>query len=232
MRLISNAVAGLFVALVFTAPALAGGTLVSTIDGGYNIDVYDTPELKISNTTAYDFTNAKMVLTGYQAGTASYGLTQTVGLGTIGSSSVDSVVWGSGGPLFSYDYDDQWGNAQAGNPLCVQPYPFCASVGNFRVTFTATWNNPAYGSSGTLVSSVFTPANNASGGFVGWEGLNPAGLSETVYDDHVASPRGVLANIYIGAPTTGVPEPVTWAMMVAGFALTGIAARRRTALTA
>ena len=82
------------------------------------------------------------------------------------------------------------------------------------------------------MSSVFTPSNNASGGFVGWEGLNPAGLSETVYDDHVASPHGVLANIYIGAPISGTPEPMTWVMMVAGFGLVGVAVRRRAALPA
>ena len=29
------------------------------------------------------------------------------------------------------------------------------------------------------------------------------------------------------APVNGVPEPVTWAMMVAGFAMVGVAARRR-----
>lgn len=225
-------ICGALAALAAAIPASAGQTLVSTIDGGYNIDTYDTPELKISNSTGFDFTGAQMVLTGYQAGTASYGLTQTVALGTIAANSLDRVIWGSGGPLFSYDYDDNWGNGAAGNPACVQPYPFCALVGNFRVTFTATWANPAYGPGGTLVSSVFTPSNNASGGFVGWEGLNPAGLSETVYDDHVASPHGVLANIYVGPPVAGVPEPAAWALMLAGFGAVGSAMRRRTAAVA
>ena len=50
MYLNRNIIAGLFIIVASAAPALAGQTLVSTIDGGYNIDTYDTPELKISNT--------------------------------------------------------------------------------------------------------------------------------------------------------------------------------------
>lgn len=213
--------------ILLSAP-VGASVLVSTIDGGYNIDTYDTPELKISNSTAFDFTNAQMVLTGYQPGSASYGLTQTVSLGTISAASIDKVIWGTGGPLFSYDYDDQFGNGQAGNPACVQPYPFCALVGNFKVTFTASWANPAYNNgAGTEVSSVFTPADNASGGFVGWQGLDPNGLSETTYDDHVGTPNGVLANIYVGPPVGGVPEPTVWAMMLLGFGAVGAAVRSR-----
>lgn len=221
-----------------TANAGAPLVLVSTISGGYDLNYYDTPELLFRNTTNFDFTNAQMVLKGYQAD--NNGVTQTVALGTIGANTTDDVIWGigasngysvpTGGPtagqLFTYDYDDEYGQ-QTTNPLCVQPYAICSFVGNFQVTFTATWNNPAYGSMGTEISSVFSPAVNATGGFVGWEGLNPSGLSETIYDDHTGSITGVLANIYLGPPTGGIPEPATWATMILGFGGIGAALRSR-----
>src|SRR5579862_9226729 len=80
-------------------------TLVSTIDGNYNITSYDTPALLISNTTGFDFTNAQMVLTGYNG--VNNGLSQTVALGTIAATTVDTLIWGPGpGPFYIYDYDD------------------------------------------------------------------------------------------------------------------------------
>ena len=196
-------------------------TLVSTISGGYDENVYDTPQLNINNPTAFDFKNVTLVLQGYQADNNTE--TQTITLGTVAAGTTDIVDWGEtpsegtlgvgpltqnsgeGQPLWDYDYDDQYGQ-QTTNALCVQPFPLCSFVGNFKVTFTATWENPAYnGGAGTEISSVFTPSANATGGFVGWEGLNADGLSETVYDEHHGSFTGDLANIYVGPPTTGVP---------------------------
>jgi hypothetical protein len=49
-----------------TLPALAGPTPISTIQGLYGVNSYDTPELIISNTTADPFTNVTLTLTGYQ----------------------------------------------------------------------------------------------------------------------------------------------------------------------
>ena len=225
-------------ASALAAASVHAKTLVSTIDGGYDQDYYDTPSLNISNTTPYDFVNAQIVLTGYQGDNK--GVTQTVALGTISSGTVDDVIWGisasngypvpTGGPtkgqLFTYDYDDSEGE-QVVEPGCAaEGYSYCAYVGNFSVKFTATWMNPAYGSMGTLISAAFTPAINATGGFVGWEGLDPSGLSETTYDAHVGTPNGILANIYVGETSVGVPEPAAWTMLLLGFGGIGFAARR------
>jgi hypothetical protein len=85
------------------------------------------------------------------------------------------------------------------------------------VTFTATWNgNPIY--------SQFTPSSNASGGFVGWEGLDPLGYAETDYDLHSGTFPGVLAYIDVGTPPP-LPEPTSWALMIVGFGAIGGAMR-------
>jgi hypothetical protein len=217
------------------ALSAAGGASahVATISGGYDEDSYDTAELIFNNSTGFDFTNAQMVLTPYQAGTDDYSTApQTVSLGTISASSNDKVIWGSSGPFFDNDFDDHWGNnispsfVDSAGYQCTQPYPFCTFVGNFKVTFTAIWANPAYnGGAGTVISSVFSPTTNATGGFVGWEGLDPDGLSETVFDAHSGAITGTLAYIDVGSP--GVPEPATWALMLIGAGGIGCMLRRK-----
>jgi hypothetical protein len=91
---------------------------------------------------------------------------------------------------------------------------------------TAMWD-------GQPIFAQFSPDNtqfggngNVAGTFVGWEGLDPTGLSETTFDNHSGEEAGVLADILVGTPPTGVPEPSTWAMMLVGFAGLGFAAFR------
>lgn len=222
--LISLALAAL--ALV-AGPRLAQATptLVATISGAYDACEYDTPCLQFHNTTSFDFTNAQMVLKGYGAGTLNNGISQTVGLGTLAANADTNVVWSSGGGagnLFAYDYDDTWGfqgPCPFPNPI---NYGLCAQVGNFSVTFTAMWN-------GQPIYSVFSPTTNATGGFVGWEGIDPSGWSENpLYDVHTGSLSGVLANIYVGTPPN-LPEPGTLGMFGLGMLLIGLFAglRRR-----
>lgn len=216
-------------ALTVLLASSAHATTVATISGGYDEDAYDTPELIFNNTTAYDFTNAQMVLTPYQPGTLDYSTpAQTVSLGTISAGANQQVIWGNAGPLFAYDFDDNWGNSAAPNAACVQPYPYCALVGNFKVTFTATWANPAYnGGAGVEISSVFSPTTNATGGFVGWEGLDPNGLSETVYDDHTSAITGHLADIVVGPPVETTPVPAALPLFASGLGVLGLLGRRR-----
>lgn len=187
---------------------------VATIDGNYDLDEYDTPELTFHNTSAYVFTNAQMVLTGYQG--LNNGVTQTVSLGTIGIGD-SSVLWNGPGPLFAYDYDDSKGG---GGPCPANPVNagLCNDVGNFSVTFTAIWN-------GVSIYSVFSPHSNATGGFVGWEGLNPDGLSEDpTYDVHNGTVNGTLAYIDVGTPPP-IPEPGIVYLMAASLGALGIARR-------
>lgn len=198
--------------------AQANPTQIATISGAYDACLYDTPCLQFHNTTGFDFTNAQMVLKGYGAGTLNNGVTQTVSLPNLTANSDTNVVWNGptvAGNLFAYDYDDTYGFKGP----CPFPNPInaglCAQVGNFSVTFTAMWN-------GQPIYSVFSPTTNASGGFVGWEGIDPNGWSENpLYDVHTGSLTGVLAYIYEGTPPN-LPEPGALGMFGLGVLLIGL----------
>ena len=222
-------------------PSANATTTVATIVGAYDLSLgntsspeYDTPALIFSNTSGGTLTNAQMVLKGYQG--LNNGVTLTVPLANMGAGST-TLVWGSipgfanypstgpAGNLASYDYDDLSGNTPPGytNPGCMINASLCSLVGNFGVTFTATISGGMF--NGDSVFSVFSPTTNYTGGFVGWEGLDPSGLSETAYDDHSGTFDGTLAIVTLGTPP--IPEPSTWAMMLIGFAGLGYAGYRR-----
>lgn len=221
-------------ALTTMAAQPAHATTVATIVGAYDNHVYDTPELQFTNTSGGTLTNGQMVLRGYQG--LNNGITQTAALPDFGAGT-SFVDWGSipGAPsgtthgnLTAYDYDDEWGNTPSGytNPNCVVGGGLCSLVGNFSVTYTATISGGAF--NGDAVFSVFSPTNNFTGGFVGWEGLDPTGLSETTFDQHSGTFSGTMAIVQIGTPPP-VPEPATWAMMLVGFGALGVAMRSRRA---
>jgi hypothetical protein len=228
---VKGLVCSLAAAAVCLGAAASHATTVATIVGAYDKDVYDTPELDFTNTSGGQLINAQMVLTGYQG--LNNGVTQTVALPNFAAGQTD-IVWGfiagapggtTAGTLTAYDYDDEWGNTPSGytNANCTVTTSLCSLVGNFKVTFTATISGGPL--NGKTVYSVFSPNNNYTGGFVGWEGLDPTGLSETSYDAHSGTFDGTMAIVQIGTPP--VPEPATWAMLILGVGMIGFAARRQ-----
>ena len=237
-----------------TATPADAETTVATISGCYDCGVSDTPSLIFNNTTGGNLTNAQMVLTGYQGD--NIGQTATVNLGTVGGGSTQ-FFWGSlpgvGSNtqpfnLTAYDYDDDFAGVSpywlgGAYPNCNAPgdtdsqgacvagggATWYAQTGNFSVTFTAAVSGGLY--DGQSVFSVFSPTSNATGGFVGWEGLDQAGYSENpLYDDHTGSLTGTLANIDLGVVPT--PEPNTFLILataLAGLGLFRMILRRKSA---
>jgi hypothetical protein len=181
---------------VFCIASNAGAAHIATIDGEYNNPAspfYDTPSLIFRNTSVYDFNSAVLTLTPYQPGTVNFGIApQSRSFGPILAGTTQNFFWLDGAPsvvvgnLFSYDYDDA---TVFGTQV--------KAVGNFSVTFTAIANNPTNPldpNNGKPIFSVFSPTTNATGGFVGWEGLDPNGVNENfVYDNHNGTTNGTMA---------------------------------------
>ncbi len=223
---------------MFAVAIPAQAVTVATISGCYDCGVFDTPSLIFNNTTGGTLVDAQMVLTGYQG--QNNGLTATVELGSLSGGSTQ-FYWGSlpGAPsgttpgnLTAYDYDDEYIGTSAiiNGPTCggggCAPgggRQWYAQAGNFSVTFTATVSRGVH--DGQAVFSVFSPNGNANGSFVGWEGLDPNGYSESPeWDVHTGIVTGDLANIDLGTPP--VPEPMTFAMMLAGLGMLALTHRR------
>jgi hypothetical protein len=232
MKLRNVLLAGLAATALLASAAQASPILVATISGQYGSPMGDTPNLFFHNTTGFDFTNAMISGQAYNgsnallpagtdvdSSTGPFHLTQVKTLGTILAGSTLTYSFtdggfvcgpaGNTGDLFAGDYDDTYGCSTAAHP------------GNVKFTFTAMWN-------GQPIYAQFSPDVNATGGFLGFLGLDPSGGAETSYDNGGAASGtgefGVLANIYVGTPP-GVPEPLTIALFGAGLA--GLGAMRR-----
>jgi len=159
---------------------------------------------------------------------------QLIWNGGSGGGVTDTVVNGTN--LFAYDYDDTEGNAAGTGTTDSLGHTcgsgtgalttICAYVGNFDAKFSATLN-------GGPIAANFSPDNtqdggNVAGSFVGWEGLDADGLSETHADAHTATFPGTLAVITTGTKgAQPTPEPGTLALVGAALGALGVARRRR-----
>jgi hypothetical protein len=151
-----------------------------------------------------------------------------------------------------------WTTSQTAPEGLYSWYPDGGSVGYTRITFggdvTAVEFRAGSGWFGgtinlaydilldgvSLATGIAGSVPNANSGFVfyGFSGATFDEVRLQAAPDLAAFDAGAyealaLDDIQIGDVTAGIPEPATWALMIAGFGLVGAAARRRrTAVTA
>ncbi len=115
----------------------------------------------------------------------------------------------------------------AGHAYTVSFYWGGAQQTGFTGTNTEQWE-VSLGNGPSQFTSVYT---NPTAGFSGWfhEAFTFTADSSTQVLSFLAhgTPEGVPPFSVLDGVSLNVPEPATWAMMIAGFGLVGLAARRR-----
>lgn len=102
-------------------------------------------------------------------------------------------------------------------------------------TYYQALNNGSVVSTGTL-----GPVTGGDGSNLLHQGLSGGGFDEVRLQSHISgggfNPATYEAGAYdsfaANGATGGVPEPASWALMIAGFGMVGVAARRRNAIVA
>lgn len=93
---------------------------------------------------------------------------------------------------------------------------------------------------GTVVSTgMLGPVTGGNGSLLRYQGLSGGGFDEVRLQSNLSggfNPANFEAGAYdsfaANAATGGVPEPASWAMLIAGFGMVGFAARRRKTVVA
>lgn len=165
------------------------------------------------NPADYSFTAAASgdIVAYFVGHTAGY--TNLLGLSVNG---VDTGIWGLNNQTTAPGTALNFGPVNAGDTL----------VFKINVTNTGEYFYSQRSLNGDGITHIFSAAYAGgdfgipAGTYVGFEDLNGGG--DLDYDDL----RFVFTNVK-GVEIGGVPEPTTWAMLIAGFGLVGAAARRR-----
>ena len=111
-----------------------------------------------------------------------------------------------------------------------------ATLASITVQWNGVVNNTPEASLG-LTGAQADPGNCCRGSYNDWMFTAPIQLGNGVYDfftgtnccvDTMSSPvRVTITGLALPPGIGGVPEPASWAMLIAGFGLTGAAMRRR-----
>lgn len=130
--------------------------------------------------------------------------------------------------------------------LAAANFGTVGSLNVYQMTGTQRWGSGATGpiSSGSGFGTIFNVNSGAFGVATGYVSNTAYAATGTAANQTFASlgmnvgtynymAGGNAITVIIGNPAAaGVPEPMTWAMMVLGFGAIGYALRRRPALTA
>ncbi len=123
-----------------------------------------------------------------------------------------------------------WRHSGATDPTVTFHFAGVPTITDIKIQMDNTNVGGVYAPSSILidgVSTAFTPPANGSVGTVDFAGLSLTGATHTIQFlqdlGHGDSWVFVSEMSFFGA----VPEPATWAMVLAGFGLAGVALRRR-----
>ncbi len=149
--------------------------------------------------------------------------------GRVGASGGDAALTGGGASITFNFLSPQnigeiatysgWDNARGGQSYTVS-YATAGDPSNF-LTLASVFNNP-FGGDSTSTRAVITDSS-------GVLASNVASVRFAFNGDLIAGPAGYREiDIFAAqAQAPAIPEPASWAMLIAGFGLVGAVARRR-----
>ena len=121
------------------------------------------------------------------------------------------------------------------NPVITFNFGGAPVITGIDIHVDNSWQGGVYAPASILVDGVaqlFTVPAPGSIGTISLTGLNLTGNSHTIQFGQAFGGWTFVSEISFFGETGAVPEPASWAMMIAGFGLAGAAMRRRSAKAA
>jgi hypothetical protein len=197
------AMAGLCTAFGLAAPAHADGGLTFLISGDTFSQPYSISNTSTAGETVLGFGISLIAPFGFDTVSGGFGIDAAAAFSSVGGTDVTT---GYTGP------------ASFGDGVTSIDFTF----NDFQVGEAYTWLIDVDQSN--IMATVFGNELIGSTGYADFSnGLRGLGLFEAVGGDPTAS-QFVIRTF---TPTPGVPEPASWALLIAGFGLVGSAMRRR-----
>ena len=131
-----------------------------------------------------------------------------------------------------------WNQVGQANPVITFHFAPGTTVTGLNVFVDNTTFGGVYAPAAILIDGVNTAFSAPTIGTIGWinfTGLNLTGSSHTLELRQYAGMWQFVGEVtFDGSVTAGVPEPASWALMIAGFGMVGgaLRSRRRTSVAA
>lgn len=120
-----------------------------------------------------------------------------------------------------------WYVGQTANPLVTFNFSGSPTITSMSIHVDNSFAGGVYAPGAILIDGVNTAFTAPAGGTIGWinfTGLNLTGGSHTVQFNQQPGTWTFVSEVTFAS---NVPEPASWAMMIAGFGLVGASMRRR-----